>query len=57
MKVATDQMGTDANDSRSEFEIENHPLLELVENTGRNGVAGWLGVRDDFRTWFVQDAA
>jgi hypothetical protein len=30
------------------------PTLEIVENTGD---FVWLGVRDDFRNWFIRAAA
>ena len=33
-----------------EFDSENHPVLQVIENTGH---FSWLGVRDDFRTWFL----
>jgi len=29
-------------------------VLQIIENTGQ---ISWLGVRDDFRNWFVGSAA
>jgi hypothetical protein len=31
----------------------NHPVLEVVENTGR---ISWLGVRDGIRNWLLTAA-
>jgi hypothetical protein len=38
---------------RSEFDSKNHPVLEVIENTGH---FAWLGVRDDFRNWLIREA-
>ncbi len=40
--------------SLEKFWSKKHPALQIVENTGR---ISWLGVRDDFRNWFVRSAA
>jgi hypothetical protein len=37
----------------TEFDTENHPAPQVVENTGE---ISWLGVRDDFRNWLIRAA-
>jgi hypothetical protein len=53
MNAEADQMGSDSDYLRSEFETEITLCGILLKTQGE---IVWLGVRDDFRNWLVHAA-